>query len=189
MEQRRQVARKVRIKDIIGGSFVRSEGEFEPSFIRTADGTSFSRVNVIAAVCQEPADGSSMIDDGTGQIGLRSFDGPLQGFSLGDVVLVIGRVREYGNLRYLMPEIVKRVQKPGWIEYRKKELLEEPTLQPLTLFDKAISAIKRLDKGDGADTESVLTEMGSVGSEGMIDSLLKEGEIFELSPGRLKVIE
>jgi RPA family protein len=182
----RQVARKVRISDILSGSYVRVEGDWEPNYIKAADGTVFSRVNIIATVCQEPSDGMAMIDDGTGQIMLRSFDRPLQRCALGDTILVIGRPREYNGERYLMPEIIKRIEEKGWIEYRNREL-KRPA--PMSLFDRAIAAIKSLDSGAGADTDSVIKALNDNGAEKLIESLLKEGEIFELSPGRLKLIE
>ena len=52
--------------------------------------------------------------------------------------------------------------------------------------DKVIRIIKEKDKGDGIDFEEVLK---LVNNEEIIKELLKKGELFEIRPGRLKVLE
>ena len=48
--------------------------------------------------------------------------------------------------------------------------------------------IKTLDKGDGVSVEE-LSSKSIEGTDKIIDTLLKEGDIFEVKPGRLKVLE
>ena len=57
-----------------------------------------------------------------------------------------------------------------------------------TLPEKVYALIKELDAGSGADFEGVVAKAGE-NSEKIIKSLLMEGEIFEVSPGKLKVLE
>ncbi len=125
--QKRQVAVKLRIGDILGGQYVVEEG-WNPNYVLTKDGRKASRVNLLGIVISNPTVEinyrSVMLDDGSGNISVRSFDEAdlFQGISLGDAVFVIGRLRQYSNEIYIMPEIVKKVENKIWIDVRKKEL-------------------------------------------------------------------
>jgi RPA family protein len=57
-----------------------------------------------------------------------------------------------------------------------------------TLPEKVCALIKEMDSGSGADFEGIVAKAGE-NSEKIIKSLLMEGEIFEVSPGKLKVLE
>lgn len=61
---------------------------------------------------------------------------------------------------------------------------EEPSSQ-----QKVYGIIKELDKGDGVEFEAVIEKSGCRDAEKIVSRLLKEGEIFELGKGRLKVLE
>ena len=102
----RQVAYKVLISDIVNSSI--SDGQI------SLNGNNVARVNVIAYSVYKP-EGDSMsmvIDDGTGKINLRAFESTVMfsSIDIGDIVLVVGRIREFNNERYIMPEIVKNQQ-------------------------------------------------------------------------------
>jgi len=55
--------------------------------------------------------------------------------------------------------------------------------------EKVIEHIQKLDSGDGADTEEVVSNSGIDNAEDIIENLLKEGEIFEITSGKVKVLE
>lgn len=55
--------------------------------------------------------------------------------------------------------------------------------------DRAIALIRRLDTGEGAPIERVLQESGDKEMEQVLTALMAEGEIFEIKPGRVKVLE
>jgi len=59
---------------------------------------------------------------------------------------------------------------------------------PDSPFDHILTLIKKLDNGEGAQVEEIIGQSGE-NSEKMIQSLLEAGEIFEIRPGRLKVLE
>ncbi|MFO8016647.1 MAG: hypothetical protein R6U32_06075 [Candidatus Woesearchaeota archaeon] len=127
METRqRQTAFKVKISEILNGKYVVQEG-WEPNYV-TIHGNSVSRVNIIGAVVSkgggDEGDGTLMLDDGTGRIPARSFDSSpsLSEVNVGDMVLVIGKPREYSNEMYLVPEIIKVLEDKRWAELRKVEL-------------------------------------------------------------------
>ena len=49
--------------------------------------------------------------------------------------------------------------------------------------------IKDIDSGDGADTQEVITKSNIDKAEQIITNLLEQGEVFEIKPGRSKVLE
>lgn len=61
-------------------------------------------------------------------------------------------------------------------------------VEPENIIDKVLTIIKNLDKGDGADIEDVIVGANIKDCEPLLDSLIKEGEIFEVRPGRIKVL-
>lgn len=232
-QNQRQIAIKIRIADILQGKYIKEEG-WNPNYILTQDGKKASRVNLLGVVVSVPTAEMSYrsinLDDGSGIIPIRSFDETdlFQGLTLGDVVFVIGRPREYGSEIYIMPEIVKKIENKLWIEVRKTELEKEggqtvhqttenlPKVEDLTQKEtkvkeekievdeiiekkesaneqnaqqKIYSLIKEIDTGDGAEFEQILEKANNPDAEKIISQLLMEGEIFELSKGKLKVLE
>ena len=191
MKAKREIAFKVRIKDLLENKYVVSEG-WEPNYIEL-DSKKISRVNVLGVVVGYQNE-LIKLDDGTGGILLRSFDNININLNPGDVVLVIGRPREYNNEKYLMPEIVKKIENPEWIKVRKlelgegvekKEIVEEEVKEN---NQSIIDVVKKLDSGDGVKTEEVVKKLNSQNSDEMIKKLLKEGELFEIKPGFIKVL-
>ncbi|MFH0977810.1 MAG: OB-fold nucleic acid binding domain-containing protein [Candidatus Woesearchaeota archaeon] len=186
----RQVAFKLRVADILNNPFIRNEG-WQPNSIEVA-GIEVSRVNLVATVLTRPEKELNqlvfLLDDGTGQIPARFFgDSPsISSLEIGDIVLVIARPREYNNQRYLVPEIVRKISDPKWIELRNYEI-KLPEQKPSDNMPAMIlAAMRRLDKGDGVDYQALVSELGC--SEETIDSLLKQGELFQIRPGRLKLL-
>jgi len=203
---KRQIAYKVRISEIVNGNYVKKDG-WLPNVIVTNSGKELSRVNVIGTVVSEPSEEinymSLVIDDGSGKISLKSFENPeiFKGISIGDVVLVIGRPREFNNEKYILPEILKKIKNNKWIEVRRLELenvlpqqevvedVIEETPKKESSHQRIYNLIKELDDGKGADHDLVLKKASCPDGEEIIMNLLKEGEIFEVSPGKLKVLE
>ena len=52
-----------------------------------------------------------------------------------------------------------------------------------------LGLIRKLDSGKGANVDLVVRESRIETAEKLINSLLEEGEIFEIRPGMLKVLE
>ncbi|MBD3309781.1 hypothetical protein GF351_01030 [Candidatus Woesearchaeota archaeon] len=221
-QQKRQIAYKVRIRDLQKGEYVKQEG-WNPNYITSQDGRKISRVNIIGAVVSASEPGSFpsiIIDDSTGRISVRTFeeDNDMLGdVRVGEVVMLVGRPREYGNEKYIVPEILRKIQDKRWIDVRRLELGEEaggPSRQeekPQEVssppekglaeetaeaedkhaedpIQNLIDCIRSLDKGEGADHEEVIQRCGK-DKEEHIKRLLEQGEIFEIRPGMLKVLE
>ena len=60
--------------------------------------------------------------------------------------------------------------------------------EPENIIDKVLAIIKELDSGEGADIEDVIVKADVKDCEPLLNSLIKEGEIFEVRPGRIKVL-
>lgn len=197
---KREIAMICMIDDLLQGSFVRTEG-WNPSYFSTEMGD-VSRANIIGVVVNREPNGGVLLDDGSGRILLRSFEeNAFAGVDTGDLVLVIGRPRIYNEQKYVLPEIIKKVDHK-WGEYRRLqlELLRKrvkkavavsikEAVPPVNYFQKILEFIKDLDSGSGADAEEVIKRSGAPDADALIRKLIEEGEIFELKPGKLKILE
>ena len=193
----RQVAYKVLISEILNAAAI--DGQFSIANEKV------SRVNIIALSVYKPEDNklNMIVDDGTGKINLRSFEYPdfFLGIEAGDPVIVVGRIRDFNNERYIMPEIVKKLEDYGWVNFRKVELkgrilvpskAHNEVVETKTTSnpkDEIYSIIRILDIGDGVPTEDVIKKSKNPDAENIINSLLGNGDVFEIRPGRLKVLE
>jgi len=201
--QKRQTACKIRIKDILDSRYIKASG-MEPNYLEI-NSKNISRVNILGFVVEKSDTDNYKaltIDDGSGRISARAFDGnmPLDNIHIGDVIIVIGRPREFSSEKYVIIEAIKKTS-PAWAMVRSLELQkngndskkskviqdneEKVDLSPK---NKIILTIKELDYGDGVLIESILSKNAD-GAEKIIDTLLKEGSIFEVKPGKLKVLE
>jgi len=206
-ESGRQTAVKMWISDILSGQFVKGDKD-TPSYVAVRD-RKVSRVNIIATVVSEPELGilpiTFIVDDGSGRISCRSFEQKEYPFTLGDIVLVIGRIREFGEL-YIAPEIVKKIDSIKWVELRRQELkknadmrrvgpqsdekvlVEEEAIGKPNTSQNIVSLIRELDTGNGVDIEEIIARLGADAARA-VDYLLQDGEVFEVSPGKLKVLD
>jgi hypothetical protein len=215
----RQTAVPCTLEEIKGGAWVQNDG-LTPSGVRTPRGM-IARASTIGVIIEKRGDAGLTLDDGTSIINVRSFDTnpvPVRA-DIGDIVLVVGRPREYNGERYLVLEICKKLRNPAWAQYRKHELaaglpatqergapvapIEVPahsvTIQKdesgedgsevKNPFEALIGKIRELDSGSGADIEDVLAVLAVDGGDKYLRTLIEEGEIFETRPGKVKVLE
>ena len=220
--QKRQTAYKVRIKDILENSYVKTEGWNLNYFLM--NDKKVSRVNIIGAVVSNISEAPNFknfdFDDGTARISVRDFgENVIKDVAIGDVILIIGRPRQYGNEKYIVPELIRKIEDKRWIEVRKLELKKEFGEDALRAehpeemyFEESVSVkeviveedivssasskektpyqvvyetIKSLDKGEGIGIE----ELNIENAEKIIKDLLMQGEVFEIKPGRYKLLE
>ncbi len=200
-QKKRQIAYKVLIFNILNGIF--SKDELYAGYIKL-NNKNISRVNLIATVVDKAeysSYSSIMIDDGTGRIPLRTIENN-QFFSkidVSDVVLVIGRIREFNNERYVMPEVIKKINS-SWLNVRRFEqsqsfdnkIIEHTTEETNTdsnINETIYLLIKKMDAGDGVAIDDVIKNSNNSEAERIICKLLENGDIFEIKPGKLKVLE
>jgi len=129
----RQVARKLQIRTINSGKFVQIERESEetrfiPNYIEI-NGNKISRVRVLATVIDKFVSdnneyASLTLDDTTDTIRCKIFGdlSMLENIEKGDVVDVIGRIREYNGELYILPEIIVKIDDPNFEVLRKLEI-------------------------------------------------------------------
>ena len=190
MEQnyRRQVAVKTTIANLLA---------------QAALPDALGRVNLIAAVVGKEGESqypTLVLDDGTAHVTARSFESPelIRNAPIGEIALIIGRPRVYNGQPYLIPEIIKPLQDRRWVEVRLRELAREapsretapvavPETRPLSP-ELLLEVIRKLDTGAGAEIGTVLAQLSSA-AEPLVDQLLARGEIFQLRPGVVKVLE
>lgn len=200
INQKRQVAHKLQIRHLLEGTYHQKEG-WEPNHLLIND-QKISRINLLAVIVAQNQDQTFnfLLEDGTGQISLRFFDLPKKIPQIGDTVLIIAKIREYNQERYLVPEIIKKIPQK-WLEVRKNELKnfssatpppplkKEPLEANQAPYEYLLSLIKKLDQGQGADVEEILQKSSLPGGEELVETLLKEGDIFEISPGKVKILK
>ncbi len=123
------------------------------------------------------------VDDGTGSVLVRAFNQHLN-INIGDCVLVIGRPRIYDKELYVLGEIVKKVD-ASWLSFWRRKY---PLPAKINSSARVLDVVRKKDAGDGADYDSVVSELGDKGEE-LIIHMLATGELFETKPGKLKVLD
>ncbi len=192
----RQVAVKVRVQDMLSSAYKKGTEDI-PNQIVLADGRVVGRVNVLATVVSVDAQ-SFVVDDGSGSITVRLFDEQTSIPTIGQLVLLIGKPREFGGEHYILPEIIKPVRDPVWMQVRNNELPKsvqvvataEPKVHEEIIGEpKLVSVVRSLDKGDGADYEEVIAQSGDENAETEISKLITQGSLFIPKAGRLKAVD
>ena len=118
---------KIWISSLLSGKYTKGVEQFEAGFIEV-NNTKVSRVNMIGIIIDKfeaETQVSLTLDDGSGSIRIKAWNENISlmtGFNIGDLVIVIGKVKEYNNQVYVTPEIVKTLDNPLWLKVRKLEL-------------------------------------------------------------------
>lgn len=207
----RGTALKVRIKDITNGELKKGESEWE-SFLVTPFNEEAARVRVLATVVSRfKSDngryGSLTLDDTTDTITSRAFDEGVQlieSTKEGDIVDVIGRVKEYEDEKYINVESVSTIVDPNWELVRKLELAlkvkrlggdvkapEESVGEEVVGENPksvVIGLIEELDESDGVKYVRLVDETGFSDEklEEILTELMEKGEIYEPKIGKFK---
>ncbi|MBI2499454.1 hypothetical protein HYV88_04395 [Candidatus Woesearchaeota archaeon] len=189
MVQQRQVAYKVWISDLINGKFVEEEGEWDPNYVIIRNNLKVSRVNVIASVVNKYKNDENSyayitIDDGSGAIDVRAWREDIGLFDkceIGDLILLIGRTKEFNDDIYVIPELIKRLDNNNWAKVRKLEL-EKEFGAPVKVDKESIGEKKLIinvnDKGGIIVKEESASEMLTQTSrQKVLDYISKKEEV------------
>ncbi|MDP3917022.1 MAG: OB-fold nucleic acid binding domain-containing protein [Nanoarchaeota archaeon] len=219
----RQIAYKMWFSNLSNGNFVqgsKSPDGFSPSYVEL-NNKRISRVNVIATVVDifKSEDGnyfSFTLDDGTATMRIKAFNedtNALLNIEKGDMVLVVGRLREYQGEIYISPEITRKIMDPNEELVRKSELLKNigrpeefkhqknmQTVQAIIketprepaheeLRQRVIDFLSE-DEESGIETSAIAKKIqkDDTTAEAVIKELILEGEIYENKPGHYKII-
>jgi hypothetical protein len=217
MAIKRSTAYRVRISSLVNGEFLRQEG-FNPSYIIINE-HQVSRINIIATIVSKylTEDGNYCaltLDDGSETIRAKAFGvdvAKIKESTVGSLVRVIGKVKEYNDEIYLIPEVIKENIDPNWllidlVELGKPEFIEDNSISVNIKKDKLevieikdgnnpnlqiIKLIKSYDSGEGTPVADVIknSKLAELEAKTIIVSLLESGEIFEPKKGILKLLE
>ncbi|MFA6974264.1 MAG: OB-fold nucleic acid binding domain-containing protein [Parcubacteria group bacterium] len=199
---KRHIAFKFRIGDLLIGKPILDGERF--SFLELGN-KKIIRVNVVGNIIDKydsQAESRYLaftIDDGSGQIKLKSFGDDsekFKKFSQGQTVLIIGLLRSYNNELYIAPEILTNLDSK-YLLVRKLEIEKEKskTASPLektqvkAIKDKILDLIKNSESQGGLETDSIIMEIRETSPEIInqeIKKLLEEGIIFEPRPGKVR---
>lgn len=179
--RKREIARKVKIRDIASGEFYKEEG-FTPNYILTDYGLRISRTRIIATIVdiyqnEDGSYGAITLDDGSETIRCKFFQDleMMEDLEEGDIVDFIGKVKEYNDEIYLVPELITKKSPNEEIlralEYKK--LREE--------WENIVERARTL-KDDGESEDDISNELKAENLreddiKAIIKFLNKEGEI------------
>jgi len=195
-----KIAGQVWIEDIINGEFVKSEG-YEPNILRTKYGEEYERVRVMGTIVEklisEEGDYVAItLDDSTETIRAKVFKDDVKKFKNlkeGDLVDIIGELREYDNEIYIHPRGVQKLVDPNWELLRNFEILQrrmKPKVEGASEEKKigvleqeeVLKALKALDDGSGVSFEVLLKNLKEYNKEDVVEvlkTLLSRGDVFE----------
>jgi RPA family protein len=198
------------VREILEGEFRRGGDRWEPSHVVVGE-ERVSRARVMGTVVSKFVSddrkyGALTIDDGSGAIHCRAFRESVElllRVKVGDLVDVIGRVKEYDGERYLNLETLWVVGNPNWEIVRRLELLkrraparrvevekvaEEPEGREEDPKLFVLNLIESMDEGEGVKYLDLLRESGldEERLEDLLNELMREGEIYEPKIGRFR---
>ncbi len=194
VERKRLTAIKTEIKDIVDGRYVKAEG-FESNYVITPNGLKISRARILGTVMtkfitEDGNYGFIVLDDETDTLRVKAFKNTkiFDNIEVGDLVDVIGKIREYDEEIYLSPEIVRKIENPNFLILRKAELLNqkkefEEIKKKVKGFMKSttdLDEIRKLAEAEGIDpgiveaiAESEEKEPEKEDKKSLKDSILK----------------
>lgn len=116
---------KTTIKELLLSEYLEGEDQ-KPNYLLTPEQQKIFRLNILATVVNKEQQGAItnfLIDDGTEKIILRFFEEnkTSKNITIGDVLLIIGRIRIFRQEKYISPELVKKIN-PLWLKVRFLEL-------------------------------------------------------------------
>ncbi|MCS7106001.1 MAG: OB-fold nucleic acid binding domain-containing protein [Candidatus Aenigmarchaeota archaeon] len=194
MNTKRLPAKKVRIFDLVYGKYFPGEREqMKESYLITPFGQKVSRVNIVASVIDKflSDDGNYStitIDDGSEAIRVKTFREKtelLQEVEVGDLVLVVGKIKEYNGETYINGEIVRKINQPNLEILRKLEILKELLEQK-----KIVEELKELKEKMGEEEFKEYAKKKYGMNEEALSFIVEESRVKEdYKPKILKIIE
>jgi len=178
-QQSRQVAKISNTQELNSGKYFQREG-FEPNFLLTPEGRRLSRARLVATVVDmfqndDETYGSITLDDGTDTIQVKFFNelNKMDDFRAGDIIEVVGKVREYQGEIYLNGEILQECEP-------EKEMLHRLRYEKsMEEWQQMRETVKQL-KESGKDQDEIEKEMTGKLDEDEVDAVMQSfGESFD----------
>lgn len=130
--KKRAASERLNLDEIHKGEFVSAEEDFELNYLITEDARKVYRAKIVATVVSDPyisddtAYGRVQLDDGFDTISasvFREYTALLETVEIGDVVQVIGKIREWQGEKQLTLETIAPVP-PNFILLHRLEILK-----------------------------------------------------------------
>ena len=146
----REIAYRVPIALLLNGEYEKSTEQYTPNYVRIGD-MRISRAYIMGVVIDRYDNDTNQytgltIDDGTGKILAKLFGEDVRfakDIQIGDLVRVVGKIRENERGRYLICEIVKKIEDKGWQELWKLEVIDKYSKQIESIEDTKEEDIAR----------------------------------------------
>ncbi|MFH0889984.1 MAG: OB-fold nucleic acid binding domain-containing protein [Candidatus Aenigmatarchaeota archaeon] len=170
--KKRLTARKVRIADVSKGAYKPASGMVS-GYVITPYGMKVSRARIMATivakfVSEDKNFASATLDDGTETMRAKAFGSTrfFDSVEIGDMVDIIGKIKEYADEIYVTPEIVVKITDPNFESLRRLELIKQhadwkkkiavitESLEKEGTPDKVAEAVK--NEINAEDVESIL---------------------------------
>ena len=224
--QLRQTAYKVWISQINSCEFIIDNSEWGTNYF-VVNNNKVSRVNIMGNVILKYQNDSGdyvtiTIDDGSSNIRAKVWKEDtriLNKINVGDLILIVGRVRKFNDEIYISPEFAKKLDDLSFAKLRLLELKkiygdikakedspiainQEKSYQEELIEDledssstnkrqKILSIIEKLDSDNGVDIIEVInsSKFSLLEAQGILHELIRDGEIFEISSNRIKLVK
>lgn len=207
MFTQRHTAYKLIIKDLVSNNYVKREGEVD--YVEVGE-LQVARTRILATIVNKMTydnkSGFLVLDDGTETIRARVWENNFELIDnsvIGDLIDLIGRVRQYNEETYIVPEIIRKAS-PNFFVLRKLELGKKPSNKEESKEsqnkdenkespdkDEVYDVIKKLDKGSGAVLKDIMAKVKLEKSDclTLVRELMADGLVFEPKAGKYKVLE
>lgn len=216
-EFKRLTAFKTNISSILNANYVNSE---EGVDYLEYDKLKVSRIRIVATIVSKKVNDEGsyaylVLDDGSETIRVKAWKedvSKLETPIIGDIVEIIGRVREWESERYLTCEIIKIIKDPNhWLYHQFEILLSGEKVERIeekkeTKKSTSVEAkkdkeenseeaimkiIKEEDLGKGTSLNSIITlsKLDQKTVEEVLKTLLIDGLVYEPSKHNYKILE
>ena len=173
MAIKRSTAHRIRLKNIVNSPYEKREG-FNPSVIKF-NNLEISRVNVIASIVGKYLTDDQnycaiTLDDGSETIRVKNFGaevGTIKELNVGDIVRIIGKVKEYNEEKYIAGEISK-VLNPNWLIVNEIELSNQKQTETDTSTTDSINKVIETKPNSSENEEIISISSESSDSESSI---------------------
>ena len=173
MAIKRSTAYRIRLKNIVNSSYEKREG-FNPSVIKF-NNLEISRVNVIASIVGKYLTDDQnycaiTLDDGSETIRVKNFGvevGIIKELNVGDIVRIIGKVKEYNEEKYIAGEISK-VLNPNWLIVNEIELSNQKQTTTDSSTNDSINKVIETKTNSSENEEIISISSESSDSESSI---------------------
>ena len=210
----RLTAYKAWISDLLNSNYVETHGEFESNYVELYN-NQISKVNLVATVVNKMESDdknyiSITLDDGSEEIRLKTWREDirlLRDINIGEIILVVGKIKKYNEEVYLIPNVVKKMN-VDWETARKLELIktygkpnetqnlnvypigsegekidvEEIKFTTSNLRNEVLSLIEAYEEKEGISLEEVKenlhADVPKINS--VIEELIKEGQVYTI---------